>query len=147
MNAILTIPPKFFADFSKRENTRRDSLSHPIRRSTMFRRLYDSRSNAIGRLSRSWFAGVGITGLMPRCRMYSSIQSARYPISPPSATGQAIGSPAPFKRQSSAPTSSVSNTVDSWAWPGVKWKCRGWPFESQRMWIFVEKPPRERPNA
>ena len=77
MNAILIIPTKFKAVFSKRENTRRLSFSQPINRSTMFRRRYCSRSNATGRRSRSSLAFEGITGRISRSNRYSSIQSAR----------------------------------------------------------------------
>ena len=41
-------------------------------------------------------------------------------LSPASATGQAIGSPAASLRCSSAPINTSSNTVDSCAWPAVK---------------------------
>ena len=38
MNAILIMPPKFFAVFSNRQTNRRHSFSQPIRHSTMLRR-------------------------------------------------------------------------------------------------------------
>ena len=62
MNAILIIPPKFFAVFSKREKMRRDSLSQPISRSMMLRRRYCSPSNFTMRASRSSLSLHGITG-------------------------------------------------------------------------------------
>lgn len=91
MNANLTKPPKFLAVFSKRENTRRASLSHPMSRSTMLRRRYAFRSNFTGRSARSSFSLDGMTGWMFNPSRDSSIQSARYPLSPPNAIGQAIG--------------------------------------------------------
>jgi len=138
MNAILRKPPKFFAVFSNREKIRRFSLSHPISRSTMFRALYISRSNSTGRASRSSFSLLGMTGVISNSRRYSSIQSARYPLSPAIATGHAMRCPASSKRFASAPSKSVSTKVDSCACPGDKWKCSGLPSPSQRRWIFVE---------
>ena len=82
MNAILIMPPKFFADFSNRVITRRHSFSQPITHSTMLRRRYASRSNSTGRAERSSFSFDGITGLIPNSNRNSSIQSARYPLSP-----------------------------------------------------------------
>ena len=147
MNAILMKPPKFFAVLSNREKIRRFSLSQPISRSTILRSLYKSLSNSTGRASRSWLSCVGITGLMSRSIKYSSIQSARYPLSPATARGQAAGLPFRSQRLASAPSMRLSKTVDSCACPGVRWKWKGCPSLSQRIWIFVEKPPRERPNA
>ena len=147
MNAIFNMPPKFLAVFSNREKILLLSLSQPIRRSTMFRWRYTSRSNSTGRALRSSFSFDGMTGVIPSSRMYSSIQSARYPLSPPRATGQATRSPSPFRRWESTPSRTVSNTVDSCVWPGVRWKCNGCPNPSQRLWIFVDKPPLEPPNA
>ncbi len=147
MNAIFNIPPKFLAVFSKREKIRRLSLSQPMRRSIMFRWRYASRSNSTGRASQSSFSFEGMTGQMPNSKRYSSIQSARYPLSPLRETGHAMRCPLPSNKWASALSRSVSNAEASCACPGVRWKCKGWPFWSQRMWIFVEKPPRERPNA
>jgi hypothetical protein len=39
-------------------------------------------SNSTGRVERSSFAFDGITGTIPSLIRYSSIQSARYPLSP-----------------------------------------------------------------
>jgi|GEM_PF-6609456 len=147
MKANRIIPAKFLAVFSNQAKIRRHSLSQPMRRSTMLRFRYASRSNSTGRLLRSSFSRDGMTGLIPRSSRYSSIQSARYPLSPASATGHATGSPLWSASSSSAPSSSWSRTVDSWVWPGVKQKCKGWPTPSQSRWILVDNPPRERPNA
>ena len=147
MKAMVSMPPKFFAVFSKRAKILRLSFSHPISRSTTLRDRYVSRSNSTGRASRSSFAFDGMTGVTPNSIRYTSIQSARYPLSQLIATGHAIGSPAPSRNWASAPSSTTSKTVDSCDWPGVRWKCNGCPTPSHRIWIFVEKPPRERPNA
>ena len=147
MNAILIMPPKFLAVFSNREKTRRHSFSQPIRHSTMLRLRYASRSNSTARAARSSFSFDGITGLIPNSSKYSSIQSARYPLSPARATGHAIGSPSPSTTRSSAPSSSGTRAVVSCACPGVRWKSSGWPWPSHSTWILVEKPPRERPRA
>ena len=147
MKARVIMPPKFLAVFSNREKILRLSLSHPISRSTMLRRRYASLSNAMGRASRSSFSLDGMTGLIPKSSRYSSIQLARYPLSPPRANGQAIGSPVSSNKDWSAPISTSSRTDDSCVWPAVKWKHRGKPLLSQRTWIFVENPPRERPKA
>jgi len=147
MKARVIIPPKFLAVFSNLEKMRRLSLSQPMRRSMMLRWRYASLSNSTGRAERSSFSFEGMTGVISRSSKYSSIQSARYPLSPPRANGQAIRSPYSSTRCSSAVMSKSSTTVDSCACPAVKWNPRGRPFPSQRMWIFVEKPPRERPNA
>lgn len=147
MNAILIIPAKFLAVFSKREKILRHSFNQPMSRSMMFLSRYDSRSKSADRLSGSWLDGVGITGCTPSASKYSSIQSARYPISPAREIGHAMRLLFPPTNSVSAATSSSSSTVDSCAWPAVRWKCNGIPLASQRRWIFVEKPPRERPNA
>ena len=65
MNAILSIPPKFFAVFSKRLRIRRFSLSQPISRSTILRRRYSRLLNFTPRRVRSWLSWEGITGWMP----------------------------------------------------------------------------------
>src|SRR4051812_29166576 len=83
----------FFAVFLTREKTRRHSFSQPIRHSTMLRLRYASRSNPTGQASRSSFAFDGITGVMPNSDSNSSIQSARYPLSPAKAMGHATGPP------------------------------------------------------
>ena len=147
MKASVIMPPKFFAVFSNREKIRRLSFNQPISRSTMFRRRYASLSNSTGRVVRSSFSFDGITGAIPRFNRYSSIQSARYPLSPPRANGQEIRAPFSSRRVWSAEMRSSSNTDDSCVWPAVRWKPSGRPLPSQRMWILVEKPPRERPNA
>ena len=147
MNAILIIPEKFFAVFSKRANIRRHSFSQPINRSIMFRFRYAFLSKVTIRLLRSWLDGVGITGCTPRSNKYWSIQSARYPISPASEIGHAMRRLFPSMSLVSADASSSSSAVDSCVWPAVRWKSNGIPLASQRRWIFVEKPPRERPNA
>jgi hypothetical protein len=41
----------------------------------------------------------------------------------------------------------VANCVVSLTSPPVRWKSRGLPSRSVLRWIFVEKPPRERPSA
>ena len=125
MNAILIMPPKFFADFSNRVTTRRHSFSQPITHSTMLRRRYASRSNSTGRADRSSFSLDGITGLIPNSNRYSSIQPARYPLSPARATGQATGAPPASRTTSSAPTSSGTKAVLSCACPAVRWKWSG----------------------
>ena len=86
MNAILIMPPKFLAVFSKREKMRRHSFNQPIKRSTMFRSRYASLSNATGLASRASFIFDGITGVMSNSNRYSSIQFARYPLSAANAT-------------------------------------------------------------
>ena len=62
MNAILSIPPKFFAVFSKRLKMRRFSLSQPINRSTTLRLRYSRLLNFTPRSLWSWFCWQGITG-------------------------------------------------------------------------------------
>lgn len=85
MKATRIIPRKFF---SKRVSMRRHSLSHPMSRSMTFRERYVSRSNSTTRCSRSCFALDGMTGVMPSSSRYSSIQSARYPLSAASFSGR-----------------------------------------------------------
>ena len=46
-----------------------------------------------------------------------------------------------------SPGGTALSAVDSCFWPAVKWKWSGCPRPSHSKWIFVEKPPRERPNA
>lgn len=147
MNARRIIPAKFFAVFSKREKIRRFSLSQPINRSTTLRRRYASASNSTPRLSRSSLVRLGMTGWIPRSFKYSSTQSARYPLSPAIISGQGIATPSLSNRSSSAPQRSFSSDFVSCDWPGDKTKCSGKPKASQRTLIFVEYPPRERPNA
>lgn len=141
------MPPKFLAVFSNLERIRRLSLSQPINRSMMFLRRYDFLSNLTSRAAQSSFALEGMTGLISRSSKYSSIHSARYPLSPPSANGQGMRSPSSSISSSSATRSSSHKAADSCVCPAVRWNCSGRPFESQRICIFVEKPPRERPNA
>lgn len=50
-------------------------------------------------------------------------------------------------RAASAACSKDSKVAASWACPAVSPKCNGCPWPSQRKWIFVLKPPRERPMA
>ena len=50
----------------------------------MLRCRYASRSNSTGRSLWSSFSLEGMTGLIPKASTYSSIQLARYPLSPPS---------------------------------------------------------------
>ena len=144
MKAGVIIPPKFLAVFSNREKMRRLSLSQPMSRSMMLRRRYSYLSNSTGRAERSSFAFDGMTGVILSSSRYSSIQSARYPLSPPRANGQAIRSPYSSTTHASTAMSKSSDTVDSCVCPAVKWKPRGRPCPSQRMWIFVENPTRER---
>jgi len=147
MNASLNIPPKLIAVFSKREKTRRLSLSQPISRSMIFRRRYAWLSNSTGRAARPSFSFDGMTGVISSVSRYWSIQSARKPLSPASATGHATGLPSASRISSSAPESRSSSAVDSWAWPGVRMKWSGCPWASHNRWTFVVNPPRERPNA
>ena len=125
MKAILIMPPKFFADFSNRVITRRHSFSQPITHSTMLRRRYASPSNSTGRADRSSFSFDGITGLIANSNRNASIQSARYPLSPAKAMGQATGAPAPSTTDSSAPCSNGTSAVLSCACPAVRWKWSG----------------------
>lgn len=89
------MPPKFLAVFSNREKMRRLSLSQPIRRSMTLRRRYASLSKSTGRASRSWFSFEGNAGVIPNSSRNWSIQSARYPLSPPRAKGEAVRSNSP----------------------------------------------------
>ena len=133
------------AVFSKRVSTRRLSLSQPMSRSTMLRSRYASRSNSTGLRLESWPALLGMTGSTPRSRSQWSIQSARYALSPASLAGYAKGSSA--KSSQSTSSSNAGSSCDSWVCPGESRTPSGWPRRSQTTWIFVEKPPRERPNA
>lgn len=145
MKAHFSIPRKFLARFSKRVRMRRHSFSQPIKRSTMLRRRYVCQSNSTNRASRSSFDLLGMMGRMPVSTRYSSIHSARYPLWPARKMGMMISS------ESSPRTSHVSSSsckqLDSWAWPGERTACSGWPCESHSRWILVLKPPRLRPKA
>lgn len=124
---------------------RRHSFSQPIKRLTMLRRRYVCRSNSTKRASPSSFVLLGMMGTTPVSTRYSSIHSARYPLSPARKMGVMISS------DSSPRTSHVSRSsckqLDSWAWPGESTACSGWPCESHSRWILVLKPPRLRPKA
>ena len=60
--------------------------------------------------------------------------SASYPLSPRRALG-------------STWATSVSAWVMSWVWPPVRLSASGLPSASTITWIFVVRPPRERPMA
>ena len=62
---------------------------------------------------------------MPISSRYSSIQSARYPLSPAMATGHAIGSPSPSTTRSSAPSSRGTKAVVSCACPARQMEVQG----------------------
>ena len=79
----------------------------------------------------------GITGVMPRASAATRFAWLSYPLSVIAMRG----------RMSGPMSSDVSNCVLSLASPGVRWKSRGRPSRSVLRWIFVEKPPRERPRA
>ena len=120
MKAILSIPAKFLAVFSNRVRMRRLSFSQPISRSMTFRCRYFLLLNVTGRASRSSFSFEGITGMISSSIKQSSIQSARYALSPARATGHAIGSPSVSRTSASVPLSKGTKAVDSWSWPGVR---------------------------
>jgi len=141
------MPPKFLAVFSNLEKTRRHSFNQPIRRSTMFRLRYARLSNGTDLARRSSYSFEGITGFIPNASRYSSIHSARYPLSPAKATGQAIGFPSTSKSSSSALSSTASRKAASCRCPADNAKVSGWPSRSHSRWIFVVKPPRLRPIA
>lgn len=145
MNAILIIPAKLTAVFSNRVRIRRLSFSQPISRSTMFLSRYASRSNGTGRVSRSSLTFEGITGSIANSSKYASIQSARYPLSPAILTGHSNGLSSSSLMPN--PSSRSMSPCVSWTCPAVRWKWSGCPKRSQRRWILVENPPRDRPNA
>lgn len=118
-----------------------------MRRSTMFLRRYFSLSNSTSRASRSSFSFEGITGVISMSVSISSIQFARYPLSPAIAIGHATALPLLAVNSTSVPLSRSTREVFSWACPAVISKCSGKPLASQIRCIFVEKPPRDRPRA
>src|SRR4051794_1153843 len=73
---------------------------------------------------------------MPRTSAAARLVWLSYPLSVIATRG----------RMSGPISSDVSNSVLSLASPPVRWKSRGLPSRSVLRWIFVEKPPRERPN-
>ncbi len=72
---------------------------------------YASRSNSTGRASRLSFSLEEITGMISIFSKHSSIQSARCPLSPARATGQATGSPSPSNTAASVPFSTETRAV------------------------------------
>jgi hypothetical protein len=83
---------------------------------------------------------------IPFLRKYARYLSELYPLSAPSRLGRKRGRPGLPVRM--APCSvSFSATDSSWRSPGVSKKVTGFPFPSQRMWIFVLNPPWLRPMA
>jgi hypothetical protein len=138
---------KLSASFSNRVPTRRHSLSQPTQHSMMLRRRYASRSNVSGRprWRASWSERCGITAPMARRRSHARIPSKLYPLSPATRLGRERGRPLGWGIRTAS--ISVSNWVDSCAWPGVASMARGNPRPSVTMCSFVLNPPRERPRA
>lgn len=69
-----------------------------------------------------------------------------YALSVASRSGLRRGRPRPRRLIQPVPIS-VANALLSWNSPPVTVKITGLPRPSARMWILVEKPPRERPSA
>jgi len=83
---------------------------------------------------------------IPFLRKYARYLSELYPLSAPTRLGRKRGRPGLPVRM--APCSVSSSATDSsWRSPGVSKKVTGFPFPSQRMWIFVLNPPWLRPMA
>jgi hypothetical protein len=83
------------------------------------------------------FSLRGMTGVTPRARAASRLGRLSYPLSVIATRGVMSG----------PRSSEISNCVVSLTSPPVRWKSSGLPSRSVLRWIFVEKPPRERPSA
>lgn len=137
---------KLSASLSYRVAIRRCSLSRPINRSTTLRLLYLflSKRSAPQGYDPSRHLRWGISGSEPRCEITSREEAPSYPLSPDTTAKRLRG--APGLPPIDTPSKRGSSMVDSWTWPGVNLVMIGNPCPSQSRWIFVEKPPRERPK-
>lgn len=83
---------------------------------------------------------------MPRLAKYPRIRLFEYALSAATRAGKRLGRPRPLRLM--APLSiKSSNTVESWASPGVSSNTTVLPLPSQRTCSLVENPPLLRPNA
>ncbi len=92
-----------------------------------------------------WSAGCGITARILRLRRCSRIAREEQALSASTVVGRVLGRSLGLATR--MPAMTCVNAGASPAWPGVTTKASGRQRPSAARWIFVVRPPRDRPRA